>query len=218
MKNLELLVTIFIYTHAIAGGIAMVLGFLVVILSKGNRLHKRLGIVFFYSMLYATLSSLIIAVLPGHTSPFLFSIGIFTGYLLIGGKRSLKYRNPKTTLAPDYFLSTIMVIASVGMVMLPWMIYGRINVVLSIFGLVSGALSLRDFYLFQNRQLLQAKWLQLHIIKIMGSFIASVSAFMVVNQSLPGVWNWFSAGLVGGLYIMYWLMKIEHKKKMVHIA
>lgn len=196
----------------------MVVGFLVVFFRKGNHQHKLLGNMFYFSMLYASVSSLIIAILPGHKSPFLFSIGVFTCYLLVGGQRSLKYRSEGVNLTTDYIVSALMMVAGLGMVLLPYVIYGRINLVLLVFGTLGCFLSYRDFYLFQRREKLQTQWLQLHIIKIMGSFIASVSAFMVVNQSLPGIWNWFSAGLVGGFYIMYWLKKLDRKKKKFQFA
>ena len=42
-----------------------------------------------------------------------------------------------------------------------------------------------------------------------GGYISAVSAFFVVNDILPGLWNWFMPGIVGGIYINYMIRKLE---------
>ena len=49
-------------------------------------------------MLGSAFFALIISVLPHHRSPFLFSIGLFSSYLLISGFRSLKFRTSNPNL------------------------------------------------------------------------------------------------------------------------
>ena len=65
--------------------------------------------------------------------------------------------------------------------------------------------------IFKSIELLQKNWVKLHLGKITGSYIAAVSAFFVVNKILPGIWNWFVPGIIGGLYITYWIIKINKK-------
>jgi hypothetical protein len=45
-----------------------------------------------------------------------------------------------------------------------------------------------------------------------------VTAFFVVNQVLPGIWNWFVPGIIGGLYITYWMIKMNKKKPLAITA
>ena len=51
----------------------------------------------------------------------------------------------------------------------------------------------------------------MHLGKMMGGYISAVTAFFVVNQIIPGMWNWFVPGVVGGVYISYWMMKLTKK-------
>ena len=49
-----------------------------------------------------------------------------------------------------------------------------------------------------------------------GGYIAAVSAFFVVNQILPGIWNWFVPGIIGSGYITYWMIKLNKKKSVAN--
>ena len=73
-------------------------------------------------------------------------------------------------------------------------------------------LRLRDLKLFQDIQRIKKNWLKLHLGKMTGGYIAAVSAFFVVNQILPGIWNWFVPGIIGSGYITYWMIKLNKKK------
>ena len=64
--ELEKIVQIFIYTHAGFGGIALLTGAIALIAKKGNKLHKKSGKVFLYSMLTGALISLIISIMSNH--------------------------------------------------------------------------------------------------------------------------------------------------------
>ena len=79
---MEEFIRIFILTHAAFGGIAMLSGTVAVITKKGSSIHKKSGKLFYYSMLLSISMSLIIAILPGHESAFLFFIGIFSAYFI----------------------------------------------------------------------------------------------------------------------------------------
>jgi len=59
------------------------------LLKKGSSGHKKTGKLFYYSILISALAAYIIAVLSNHENPFLFSIGLFSTYFLISGRRSL---------------------------------------------------------------------------------------------------------------------------------
>ena len=44
-----------------------------------------------------------------------------------------------------------------------------------------------------------------------GGYIAAFTAFVVVNQILPGVYGWLTPTALGTIYIMYWNKKIKNK-------
>ena len=76
--ELEKFIQILIIIHASFGGIALLAGGIALIVKKGRKVHKKSGIIFFYTMLASAIVAFVISVLPNHHSPFLFSIGILS--------------------------------------------------------------------------------------------------------------------------------------------
>jgi uncharacterized membrane protein len=202
-----------IFTHAGLGGVALLSGLLALIVVKGSPVHKKSGKVFFFSMLLSAAVALIIAFIPSHHNPFLVSIGIFSTYFLLSGFRSLRYKQPEFDLRIDKAIAAIIVLTGVVMIFTPILLTSNVNVVLLVFGTVGIVFGLRDFRLFKNRDRLKKNWLKLHLGKMTGGYIAAVSAFFVVNQVLPGIWNWFVPGIVGSAYISFWMLKLNERIK-----
>ena len=213
--EIEKIAQILIYgIHAPLGGVALVAGGVALIAEKGKKVHKKSGVLFYYSMLISAIAAFIIAVMPNHISPFLFSVGIFSSYFLLGGYRSLRFKNPNdTNLKIDKIIASVMLVTGVIMIAYPIVLNKEINIVLLVFGLAGIGFGFRDLHLFRDKKKLKAKWLKLHIGKMTGGYIASVSAFFVVNQILPNLWNWFVPGIIGSGYITYWMVKLNKKKK-----
>ena len=196
--------------HVVSGSIALLIGLGAIIWKKGDKHHKKMGVVFFYSMLGSSLLSILIANLPGHENPFLFSIGVFTVYMLLGGKQALKFRGDYSVKKTDYILPSIMLLAGLFMIITPVFLRGEINIVSCAMGLGGILFGIRDIRLFRKPDLLQKKWLQLHVGKIVGSYISAVTAF-TVNQVVQGIWGWFAPGIIGGIYITVWMIKLGRK-------
>ena len=95
---MEKAIQILIYFHAAFGGIALLAGLLAIIAKKGKTLHRKAGLVFFYSMMLSGITALVIAVLPNHESPFLFAVGIFSLYFVFTGNRALKFKRKETMI------------------------------------------------------------------------------------------------------------------------
>jgi hypothetical protein len=95
------------------------------------------------------------------------------------------------------------------MIIYPVIMLGKLNMVLLVFGIVGLVFSIRDIRLYKDLKQLKKNWLKLHLGKMTGGYIAAVSAFFVVNQVLPGIWNWFVPGIIGGVYISYWMIKLN---------
>lgn len=200
------------YVHAPLGGIALFSGGIALIAKKGNRIHKKAGKVFFYSMLISVISAFVIAVLPNHESPFLFSIGLFSSYLLISGLRSLSYKQKDIKLRTDKIIVYLIVITGIAMILHPIILYRKLNIVLFVFGLLGIIFGLSDLKQFKNTKQLNENWLKLHLGKMTGGYIAAVSAFFVVNQILPGIWNWLVPRIIGSVFITWWKEKLYKKK------
>ncbi|MGC6526179.1 MAG: DUF2306 domain-containing protein [Flavobacteriaceae bacterium] len=208
--EIERIAEILIYfIHAPLGGIALLAGGISLIAKKGNNVHKKSGRVFFFSMLFSAISAFIISVLPNHESPFLFSIGLFSTYFLISGLRSLKFKQKEFQLKTEKIIAYLITLTGIVMILYPVLLFSKLNIILTVFGVVGIVFGLRDLKLFKDIKRLKKNWLKLHLGKMTGGYIAATSAFFVVNQILPGIWNWFVPGIIGSGYITYWMIKLN---------
>lgn len=209
---MEIDIQLFILVHASFGGIALLSGLFAIFSKKGGKLHKRSGLVFYYTMLASTLSSLVIACLPNHESAFLFSVGIFSTYFLLTGKRALNYA--KTNFNPfwDKVIAWVMIGTGLVMVFLELILKGSFNIILGVFGTVGIYFAVKDLLLFRNVEKRIEKRLTNHLGKMMGAYIATTTAFIVVNDVFPTIYNWLAPGLIGGIIISYWSYKLKKKE------
>ena len=202
-----------IYTHAAFGGIALICGGVALSTKKGNMLHKKSGKLFYLTMLVSSFFALIISVLPNHISPFLFSIGVFSAYLIISGYRSLRLKKTGINLKPDIILAVIMIFTGLAMVLYPVLLEGGFNIVLLVFGILGIVFGIRDLVMFKNPKMMRKKWLNRHLGNMTGGYIAAVTAFFVVNDIIGGLFNWFLPTVIGSIYISYWINKLNRKAK-----
>jgi uncharacterized membrane protein len=125
---------ILIILHASFGGIAFVAGLIAMIAKKGQLVHKKGGLIFFYTMVTSGTSAMLIAVLPNHENPFLFSVGIFSLYFVLTGKRALRFKYKNPNLIVDKWISRIMILTGILMISLPMLLTQKFNIVLGVFG------------------------------------------------------------------------------------
>ncbi|WP_430908911.1 DUF2306 domain-containing protein [Maribacter sp. 2-571] len=206
---MEPIAKILIYIHAATGGLALLAGLISLIATKGFTLHRRSGLVFYFSMLVSALTALVVATIPNHQSPFLFAVGVFSLYFILTGKRALRFKKKKYDLHWDKRISWMMIVTGILMVILPMLVSKTLNIVLCVFAGLGIVFSVRDLLLFKNRDKLQKVWLKLHLGKMMGAYISATTAFVVVNELLPGLYAWFLPGLAGGVLIVFWIRKLN---------
>lgn len=190
----------------------MICGFISLVVKKGGVAHKRFGRWFFYCMLVTAIISAVVANMPNHKNYFLFSIGLFSSYFLISGYRSVNFRKKEAGLVPDKVIAVVIVVVGLTMILYPVLLTGSLNIVLLIFGMIGLLFGARDLSLLRNRPRLRKAWLRLHLGKMSGGYIAAITAFLVVNQVFPGIWNWFIPTILGTAYITYWTRKTKKAK------
>ncbi len=198
-----------IVVHVILGSVAFLVGGITLLSKKGSALHKASGKLFYHSMLVSVSLTLVVALLPNHFSPTLFHIGILSLYFLIGGNRSIRFKQRDHQLYFDKLLAYTIVLSSLAIILYSLLWDNNLNplrIVFGSFGIIFGAI---DIALFNHPNKLKKTWLMLHLSKMLGGYTAAVTAFFVAQNLLSGYFNWFVPSVLGVSYIFFWLIKLR---------
>lgn len=150
---------------------------------------------------------------------FLFLVGIFSFYQTFSGRRILKYKNSTKPVATIDKMVAGLVSCS-GLIMILLGISSIYNeqmgqgIVYIVFGTLLTAYGISDFLRFRNMQNQDSKfWLRQHIIRMGGSYIATFTAFVVVNNTIfPPLIAWLAPGVIGGFIIAKVVKKYKYKQ------
>ena len=180
-----LLFKIFLVVHIAGGTLGLLAGTYVMIAKKGDQMHRRVGKLFALNMLGAGVSSLVLATL--HHINFLFAVGIFTIYMTATAWRYLSLKNIADGQQPksvDWFLMGFMIIGSLWFVkmgvesFLTKEYFGSIILIFAWRGL---SFVRQDYQTFRGEIKSKNYWLLFHLQRMTGAYIASLTAFAVVN-------------------------------------
>ncbi len=215
---MEPTIRILIYIHAFTGGVGLLTGFWAMAAGKGQKVHRSVGKIFSWSLGISAAVSLLIAVLPKHHNPFLFLIGVFTLYLIAAGNRALKLKGSKlqSVALTDRILSGSMLLFAIIMVFkgaIAFLNDEGIGVLYFFFGVLAGTLAGRDLALYRDFAKAKKMWLRIHLSRMIGALIASVTAFMLAGLALTSMLVWIAPTLIGVGFINYWTRKVSPKKK-----
>lgn len=209
-------IKVFIYIHAFFGGVGLISGLGSIIVKKGSTAHKRMGKLFSIGMITSSLISIPISLMPNHNNFFLFLIGLFTIYLVLSGNRILTFKSKRKIAARpiDKLISGTMLILSILMIF--WGVLGLFKaewgyLLFIFFGGFGLLLTVRDFILYKHFKERKMAWLTNHISKMVGAFIASITAFIVAGLGVGSLIAWTLPSVIGTFYIIYWQRKIKHK-------
>ncbi len=202
---------ILLLTHIVCGGTSLLLGAIQLLTKKGDKRHKIIGNIYFFTMLFAALVALPMSYL--HPNYFLFIIGVFTSYMLLTGKRYLKKKDNNEIQFADWTLTFLMLVFGIAFI-----VFGVFNIVkANYFGiviLVFGSISIlfvnQDFKIFKGKSKVKNYWLTMHLQRMIGSYIASATAFLVVNNKiLPDVIAWLLPTVLIVPLIIKWTRKYK---------
>ena len=202
-----------LYLHIFAGFTALVTGLVPMFSKKGSKTHTTWGNVYYWAMFVVALTALIRFQMQPRLI-FLTGIAIFSFYNTFTGVRLIHRKdNPKPKFI-DWFGAILMVMASLVMIYFAYSSSQKNNVfyvtLFAVFGIFMFLLALEDLRVFVGRKQidndvpLQTRyWFQSHISRMGGSYIATVTAFLVVNNppQIPGLVVWLAPGVIGGLII-----------------
>ena len=205
---METIYKIFLGIHILSGFTALVFGFLAIVSQKGRKVHQKAGLTFFFGMIMVCVSAILISLMKDNR--FLLHIGIFSFYLVYSGYRSIKNKSLNPSIM-DWVLLLTTFANCLAMVL-----SGQL--VLIVFGVLGTSLAAQDAKLFydiiKQKEILKNKWLLRHISMMLGGYIATFTAFLVVNISLESLpWlPWLLPTIVGTPLIAYWTKKYQPKK------
>ena len=209
-----MLFKLFLYLHIAAGSLSLILGPVALMVKKGGVAHVRSGLVFYYSMLVVAGCSFVLAVL--HPSPFLFAVGVFSGYLNLTGRRYLTQKQAGLANQAGVFervLAGLMLVFSFYLLVMGVKSLAFSNgfgIVFLLFGGISLGLVWSDYQVIGKRGVAKMFWLRQHIIRMTGTCIATYTAFLVVNMgNSVGVVGWILPTIVGTPLIVYWIRKMK---------
>lgn len=212
--NLELIFKVLLVIHIIGGSIGLITGTINLVRKKGDKLHKNAGLFFLYGMLINGFAGILMTLI--HSNLFLFIIGIFSIYMAATGQRYLSLKGLLKGEKPkiiDWILSSVMLVFGFGFI-----IYGALlllssnnfGVVLLVFGLISISMVYQDFQNYRGRSAIKNFWLLVHIQRMIGSYIAAATAFLVVNNTiLPGIVAWLLPTVILVPLILKWSNKYK---------
>ena len=208
---MEQTITILIYIHAFFGGLGLITGIASILVKKGSLPHKNMGKLFSVGMITSSIISIPITFMPNHENLFLFLIAVFTIYLVFTGRRALIFKTTFKVNTYDIILSGSMFLFAIVMLLLG--IYNLINeiafgVLYLFFGGFGLLLVYGDFKFYKQIKYKGNDWLIVHIKKMIGALIASITAFIVAGVGISTLITWMLPTIFGTIYIIYWKRKV----------
>lgn len=193
----EFFFNLLLFLHIVGGSVGLICGLLIFVLKKGNRSHGTLGKLFIGGMLLTGVTSQFMALI--HPNTFLFMVGVFTIYLVGTGARAIFTKSPKSRHSIDRFLQFGMIGAGLALVyfgikgILAGNNFGIVYLVFACIGLLMAWQDIRSTQTHHDKK----AYLRKHLQRLGGGFIASATAFLVVNlRDLP---DWLP---VWGLWLL----------------
>lgn len=216
---METLFTVLLILHITAGTISLIAGPLSMINRKGGKQHRLTGKIFFYAMMLVSGTAVTMAALPGHHSPFLLIIGVFSAYLVISGYRVLNLKGLAKGQKPplqDWGISLVMAAFAAYFIFtgITGGNFGSSSIISIVFGSIALLLVAKDVRKYTKAPADKNFWLYDHITRMIAGNIAAFTAFLVVNNTvLPPVVAWLGPTVIGTAIISFFITKYKLKAK-----
>jgi len=197
--------------HIAAGLLALVVAPVAMVTVKGGPAHRRWGAVYYWAMALVALTAIGLAL--WRPNYFLALVAVFSFYFAFRGRRVLGHKRPERDEGPtglDWIAAAGTALASAALVVLglvqpspAWVQLGRVAVVFGVLGLVLAGLDLTRFL---RPPADRNAWWFSHMSGMLGSYVAAVTAFSVVNFTfLPTTARWLWPTVIGTPLIALWV-------------
>ncbi len=159
--------------HVAGGGVALLTGPVSMLTRKGSPLHRRAGQVFASALGLASVSAFVLAVLVRDR--LLLTIAVLTGFLIVSGVRAARFRRGAR---PGWMDDTACLLLGCFGAWLLWRSASPADATGLFFGAGGLVLAARQWLLLHAAR---PDWLLAHIAGMGGAYVATATAFMVVN-------------------------------------
>jgi hypothetical protein len=178
---------------------------------KGGRAHRLCGKVYFWAMAVVAVTAVVLAL--WRPQIFLALLAVFSFYMAFSGYRALSRKRPaegQGAGALDWTAALVTLVVSAALVVLglvrPGSSWQRLGIVPVVFGALGMILAGLDIAKFVRPPADRNAWWFAHMGGMLGSYIATVSAFSVVNFAfLPIAARWLWPTVVGTPLIAVWI-------------
>lgn len=204
-----------LYLHILAGFISLGIAYVLLFIKKGNKRHKKLGMIYVYGMSTIFVTAIPLSLL-GEFNPFLFVIAIFSFYLAFSGYRQGRDRNGAREQI-DKVLGVFITATSIlfySMAVSLYLIEDSMWITSVVFGSIALGMGINDFRRmkiverpdFYDRT-------NLHLNLMLGGTVATTTAFIVTIDPFSILWlNWVAPTIVGTPIIIYFSRRELAKK------
>ena len=192
--------------HILFGGVALFVAPAAMVTHKGGPWHRRWGKIYFWSITVVAATAVVLSLI--RSGLFFLLVALFSFYLALTGYRVLYRKTPRQRpTKADWTAVSVMLAGS--LTLLAYGVYlaltsslGTVAIVFGAIGLWLGANDVRDFL---NHPADKQAWWYTHMVRMLSAYIATVTAFSVVNfKFLPPVSRWLWATVIGTVGIIIW--------------
>ena len=192
--------------HILFGSVALFVAPAAMVTHKGGPWHRRWGKIFFWSITVVATTAVLLSLL--RSGLFFLLVALFSFYLALTGYRVLYRKTPRERPTEGDWTAVCLMLAG-SLMLLGYGIYlaftsslGTVAIVFGAIGLFLGVNDVRDFL---HHPADHQAWWYTHMVRMLSAYIATVTAFSVVNfKFLPPVARWLWATVVGTVGIVIW--------------
>lgn len=202
--------------HIVAGTIALVVAPLAMAVVKGGVWHRRWGKLYFWMMAVVAVTSAGMCYL--RSGLFLFLIAIFSFYLALTGYRALRRKAPGDRATVIDWSSALIMLVAAAALFIRALLAGNLadRWIPALFGVIGLFLAVEQIFHFLKPPADPRAWLYAHMTRFLAAYIATVSAFSVVNFTfLPPIWRWLWPAILGTFVIILWRKRYEKSSRPV---
>jgi hypothetical protein len=192
--------------HILFGAVALFVAPAAMLTRKGGLWHRRWGKTFFWSITGVAVTAVVMSLI--RSGLFFLLVALFSFYLALTGYRVLYRKTPQQRpgkadwAAASTMLLGSLALATYGVYLTLTSSFGMVAIVFGVIGFLFGMSDIRDFLHPPTEKM---GWWYSHMTRMLSAYIATVTAFSVVNfKFLPPVPRWLWATVVGTVGIVLW--------------